>query len=496
MRRSPASPPPPRRARFLPLILSFAVLACAPNPAATVHQTADAGSRSRPVQHPAAATEALLDDVQRRTFLWFWETANPENGLVPDRWPTLTFSSIAAVGFGLTVYPIGAERGWITREQARERVLTTLEFFRDAPRGPQPSGTAGHRGFFYHFLHMGSGERFETVELSSIDTTLLIAGALFCQSWFDGEHPDEVKIRTIAEELYRDVEWTFLQVRPPRIGMGWHPETGFIHADWRGLNEAAILYVLALASPTHPVGPEAWDAWVADYDWVDFHGWEHINFAPLFGHQYSHLWIDFRGIQDAYLREKGIDLFENSRRAALSQRAYAIDNPQGWADYGEEIWGLTACDGPGDGTAVIDGRTRQFWGYMARGAAATEIRDDGTIAPTAAIGSIPFAPEAVIPAMRAMRERYGSHLYQQYGFLDSFNPTLKSPPPFPLEHGTIDPRLGWFNPDYLGIDQGPIVIMIENYRSGLVWNVMRTNPHIIRGLRRAGFSGGWLDGAP
>jgi hypothetical protein len=483
-----------RRLAIALLILGSSALAC--RSADTALMSAESGSRTRPVQSPAAATESLLDDVQRRTFLWFWETTNPANGLVPDRWPTLTFSSIAAVGFGLTAYPVGIERGWITREEGRERVLSTLAFFSNAPQGPEARGTAGYKGFFYHFLDMETGERFGTVELSSIDTTLLIAGALFCQSYFDGDHPGEVRIRELAEDLYRDVDWQFLQVRRPLIGMGWHPETGFIHADWRGLNEAAILYVLALASPTHPVESEAWDAWVGTYKWRSFQGQEHINFAPLFGHQYSHIWIDFRGIQDEYLRNRGIDLFENSRRAALSQRQYAIDNPRGWRGYGADIWGLTASDGPGDGFATIDGRQREFWGYMARGAAATDIRDDGTIAPTAAIGSLPFAPEAVIPAMFEMKRRYGSRLYQQYGFLDSFNPTLTTPPPFRLEHGTIDPVLGWFNTDYLGIDQGPIVLMIENYRSGLIWDVMRRNEHVIRGLRKAGFRGGWLDEAP
>ncbi|MGH9456946.1 MAG: glucoamylase family protein, partial [Thermoanaerobaculia bacterium] len=388
-----------------------------------------------------------LDEVQHRTFLWFWETTNPETGLVPDRWPTLTFSSIAAVGFGLTAYPVGAERGWITRAEARERVLRTLEFFANAPQGPQPRGVTGYKGFFYHFLDLETGERFQTVELSSIDTTLFIAGALFCQSYFDGDHPDEARIRDLAEELYREMDWTFLQVRPPLISMGWHPESGFIRADWRGLNEGAILYLLALASPTHPVGPEAWDAWTSTYQWREFYGYEHVNFAPLFGHQYSHIWVDFRGIQDEYFREKGIDFFENSRRATLAQQAYAIDNPEGWRGYDATTWGLTACDGPGDGTALIDGRTRRFWGYMARGAAATEIRDDGTIAPTAAIGSLPFAPEIVIPTIAAMRERYGERLYQQYGFLDSFNPTLRTDAGLPLEHGTIDPARGWVNPD-------------------------------------------------
>jgi hypothetical protein len=436
--------------------------------------------------------DALLDDVQKRTFLWFWETANPENGLVPDRWPTPSFSSIAAVGFGLTAYPVGVERGWITREQARQRVLTTLEFFANAPKGPDPTGKTGFRGFFYHFIDMKTGERYRDTELSTIDSTLLFGGMLFCQSYFDRDHPEEARIRQLAEDMYREADWTYFLTRAPLVSMSWRPERGFSRADWRGLNEAPLLYVLALASPTYPVSTEAWDAWTSTYKWGTFYGQEHINFAPLFGHQYSHVWIDFRGIQDAYLREKGIDLFENSRRATISQRAYAIDNPNGWRDYGENVWGLTACDGPGGGKGTIDGTERQFWGYMARGAAMTEIRDDGTIAPTAAAASIAFAPEIVIPAIAEMRNRYGDKLYQKYGFLDSFNPTLRDAAPF-VRKGSVDPTLGWFDNDYLGIDQGPIVLMIENYRTGFVWNVMRKNPHIIRGLKRAGFSGGWLE---
>jgi hypothetical protein len=216
-----------------------------------------------------------------------------------------------------------------------------------------------------------------------------------------------------------------------------------------------------------------------------------VNFAPLFGHQYSHVWIDFRGIRDAYMRGKGIDYFENSRRATLSQRAYAIDNPSGFRGYGENVWGLTACDGPFDGDLTIDGRKIHFMTYAARGAAHGEIRDDGTIAPTAAASTIPFAPEIAIPAIEEMHRRWGPYLYAKYGFLDAFNPTLVRERE--TQHGRIVPGVGWFDGDYLGIDQGPIVAMIENHRTGLVWNVMRKNPHIVRGLERAGFTGGWLE---
>src|SRR5688572_6797327 len=453
----------------------------------------DAPARRRSARPVSTNT---LDDVQQRTFQWFWDTTNSRNGLVPDRWPTKSFSSVAAIGFGLTAYPIGVERGYVTREQARDRVLTTLRFFRDAPQGPGPRNITGYRGFLYHFLDMETGHRFETVELSSIDTSLFIAGALFCQSYFDRDDPGEKEIRDLAEELYRRIEWNWYQAYTPAVSMAWHPENPepFSRWEYRGYNEAMILYILGLGSPTHPLSAEAWPEFTKTNKWATFYGYEHVNFAPLFGHQYSHVWIDFRGIRDAYMREKGIDYFENSRRATLSQRAYAMDNPGKYVDYGENIWGLTACDGPLDGTLQIDGVSRTFHTYHARGAAHGEIRDDGTIAPTAAMSSIAFTPELSAAAMEEMIRRYGEKLYGQYGFLDSFNPTLKLP--VRTQHGIVDPNLGWFDTDYLGIDQGPIIAMIENSRSGLIWNTMKKNPHIVRGLKRAGFTGGWLDQTP
>ena len=454
--------------------------------------SSSADVRRRAVDRGGRPVSATVDDLQRRTFQWFWDTTNPANGLVPDRWPSKSFSSVAAVGFGLTAYPIGVERGWVTREQARDRVLTTLRFFWNAPQGDAASGTSGYRGFFYHFLDMQAGHRFERVELSSIDTALFMAGALFSQSYFDRDHPAEREIRELAENLYRRVEWNFFQVHSPAITMAWFPEKGFERAEYRGYNEAHFLYILALGSPTHPVTESAWPEWTKTIRWGEFYGYEHANFAPLFGHQYAHVWIDFRGIQDDYMRARGIDYFENSRRAALSQRAYAIDNPRGFEGYGENIWGLTACDGPVDAQLNVGGRTVQFWTYRARGAALGEITDDGTIAPTAAAASIAFTPQESTAAIQAMIDRYGNHLYQQYGFLDAFNDTLGRTD-VKLQHGRVVPGLGWFDGDYLGIDQGPIVAMIENHRTGLVWEVMKRNPHVVRGLKRAGFSGGWLD---
>ncbi len=444
---------------------------------------------------PSPRVEALLDTLSRRTFDFFWERSPATTGLTPDRWPSQSFSSIAAVGFALTAYPIGAEQGYVSRDAAAERVLATLRFFAQLPQGPAASGTGGYQGFFYHFLDPQSGMRFQTVELSTVDTALLMAGVLFCQQFFDRSSGLEPEIRATADSLYRRVNWTWAQPRPPLVTMGWYPESGFHQLDWRGMNEAMLVYLLALGSPTHPIDATAWDAWSSTYTWGDFYGQQHVGFAPLFGHHYSQVWVDFRGIADSYMRGHGIDYFENSRRATYGQRGYATANPNGWIGYGADIWGLSASDGPADVTRAVNGRDRRFFTYAARGASYTEVRDDGTIAPTAAAGSIAFAPEIVGPALLAMRDRYGEGVFGQYGFLDAFNPTWLWTD-VPLQHGRMIPGKGWFDTDYLGIDQGPIVAMIANYRSELVWKYMRKSPYLVQGLRRAGFRGGWLDQAP
>jgi hypothetical protein len=441
----------------------------------------------------------LFDDIERRTFDFFWETTNPDNGLAPDRYPTPSFSSIAAVGFALTAYPIGVENGWIGRDQAVQRTLTTLRFLRDAPMGDAAAGVAGYRGFYYHFLDMRSGHRHDTwVELSSVDTGLMMMGVLFAQSYYDRDNAQEREIREVADRLYRAVEWDWMRPRAPLISMGWFPEKGFIEHDWRGYNEAMLVYLLALGSPTHPVQPEAWQAWTATYNdtWGTFQGQEHLGFAPLFGHQYSHAWIDFRGIRDVYMRQrssndKSLDYFENSRRATLAQRTYAIENPMGWKGYDADVWGLTASDGPEGATRDYRGQPREFRAYSARGAGLGHRFDDGTIAPTAALASLPFAPEIVIPAAQAMHDRYGEHLYRRYGFADAFNPSFDYATE--VTTGRIVKGKGWFAADYLGIDQGPILLMIANHRNDFVWRVMKRNVYLRTGLQRAGFTGGWLN---
>lgn len=453
---------------------------------------------ARPPRHVvrADALDPVLEDVQRRAFRFFWETADPASGLAPDRWPTKSFSSVAAVGFALTAYPIGVERRWITREEGRQRVLATLRFLNDLPQGSATSGTAGYQGLFYHFLNMEDGTRFGDVELSSIDTALLMAGVLACTQYFTGDSAEERSIRSIGDALYRRVNWRWISPRQPLIAMGWYPEPGrgYHHLDWRGYNEALLLYILALGSPTYAVSSEAWAEYAASYKWGSYFGFEHVGFAPLFGHIFSHAWIDFRGIQDDFMRSKGIDYFENSRRAVLAQRAYAQANPGGFVGYDEDEWGLSACDGPADVTLSYNGRPVRFFTYAARGASHIEVRDDGTITPHAAAASIAFVPEVAIPAVKAMRRLHGAHIYGQYGFLDAFNRsfTFES---VKLAHGRIVPSFGWVDGDYLGIDQGPILVMIENYRSGLIWELMRHCPYVVEGLRRAGFSGGWLNEA-
>jgi hypothetical protein len=460
-----------------------------------------------PLRHaPAVAHAAIaastprrlpLEDIEHRTFEFFWQTANPANGLVPDHWPLgkHRFASIAAVGFALTAYPIGVERGWITRAQARERVLATLRFFANAPQGDSEDDDAGYHGFFYHFLDMQTGKRYgRWVEVSTIDTTLLMAGMLFDQTYFDRNDPQEREIRELADKLYRGVDWTWAQAQPPLISMGWTPGGKFIPENWMGYNEAMLLYILALGSPTHAVQPDAWTAWTSTYhlSWGTFMGSKpHVGFAPLFGHQYSESWVDFRGIQDAYMRAHGLDYFENSRRATVAQRNYAIIDPQHYEGYGKNAWGLTACNGPARVAWEHDGKRTVFFGYAARGADVNLVVDDGTIAPTAAISSIAFAPKLVLPAIQTMYDRYGKWLYSKFGFVDAFNPTFRLH--VPLRSGRVVPKEGWFDHEYLGIDQGPILLMIENYRSGFVWRIMRKNPYIRRGLERAGFRGGWLD---
>lgn len=428
--------------------------------------------------------DPFLDTLQERTIRWFLHVTPEASGLTPDRWPAQwSPASIAAVGFALTTYPIAVERRIISREEAAQRTLHTLKFFWNLPQNDEKTNTAGYKGFFYHFLKKESGLREWNCELSTIDTGLLIAGALFAQAYFDNSTSTEIEIRMLADSLYRRVDWKWAMADRKGIVMGWKPDQGFHNMIWHGYNEAMIVYILALGSPTHPVPSSVWNAWTESYLWAQYYGQEYLSFMPLFGHQYSHAWIDFRGIKDSYMQKKGVDYFDNSRRATYVHYEYAKLNKYKWIDYSDSIWGMTACDGPKDTIFEVNGITRDFRSYSARGTGADEHLDDGTLAPTAVGGSIPFAPEICIPALKAMKTKYGDKLWTQDGFVDAFNPTYITP----------QTPNGWFDQDYLGIDQGPIVLMIENYRNGFVWEVMKRNPYVVQGLHQAGFTGGWLD---
>jgi hypothetical protein len=425
--------------------------------------------------------DPFLDTLQARTIRYFLDVTPAESGLSPDRWPTPAPSSVAAVGFALSIYPVAVERGMLPREEAARRTLNTLRFMLCLPQGTDAAGVAGYKGFFYHFLAMKDGTRAWNCELSTIDTGLLMAGVLFCQSYFDRAAPTESAVRQTADSLYRRVDWLWFTADMHALSTGWYPDRGFNTDMWGGYNEAWILYILALGSPTHPIPDWYLSRWYRGYKWGEMFGVEHLGFGPLFGHQFSHCWIDFRGIRDRYMWARGIDYFENSRRATYVQREYAIRNPQAYRLYSEGIWGLSACDGPRDTAMIVDGRRRQFWSYRAREVTFDWVEDDGTVSPAAAGGSIAFAPEICVPALKTMRGALGDRLWTEYGFKDSFNPTY-----------SVRGGQPWVGPDYLGIDQGPIVLMIENLRSGFVWDIIKKNPYIVEGLRRAGFSGGWL----
>jgi len=427
-------------------------------------------------------SDQALDKLQRDTFGYFLKETDVTTGLVPDNTRGGAPASITAVGFGLAAYPVGVERQYLSRAEAAARTLTTLRTFWESPQGEEPDAT-GYKGFYYHFLNMHTGRRTWDCELSTIDTTFLLAGALACGRYFDRETPPEPDIRRLADALYRRVDWQWALDGGQTVSMGWKPETGFLPYRWEGYNEGLVLYVLGLGSPTHPLPAETYTAWTRTYRWEQLYGIEFLYGGPLFIHQLSHLWIDFRGIQDDFMRARGIDYFENSRRATYVQQQYAIENPQHFTGYHKDCWGITASDGPGPVTLSIDGVARQFYDYIAR-----EVPwgpDDGTIAPWAAVASLPFAPEIVLPALRHFTEVY-PEMSSKYGFKCSFNPTFRD---------GSGGRHGWISKGYYGLDQGPIVLMIENYRSGFFWRLMRQCPHIVVGLRRAGFRDGWLSGA-
>lgn len=424
----------------------------------------------------------MLDVLQRATFDYFLKECDPGNGLIADRNEPGSAASIAATGLALSIYIAAVNHGVLGRRFAAAKVLTTLRFLKGSPQGPGPD-TTGYKGFYYHFLDMTTGRRAGNCELSTIDTAILMAGILNAGAWFTHETAAEREIRQLALALYRRVDWQWAQDGAATIAHGWKPESGFIPQRWdTGYSEALILYVLAAAAPRYPVAPDGYRQWVASFNVRKIYDLEYIYAGPLFIHQLSQIWLDLRGVRDDLNRSLGFDYFENSRRATYIHRQYGIENPEGFKQYGEYVWGLTASDGPGPATVDVDGRLRQFQGYLARGAPFGP--DDGTVSPWAVVASIPFAPGIVIDTVRHAIERLELQGRSEYGFDASFNPT------FPVKGRN---RFGWTSPWIFGLNQGPVVLMIENFQSAFVWKTMRSSPYIIQGLRRLGFRGGWLE---
>ncbi|MFP5405525.1 MAG: glucoamylase family protein [Gammaproteobacteria bacterium] len=425
----------------------------------------------------ALTDEALLERLQRAAFDYFPGMTSARNGLVADTSRADSPASIAVIGFALASYPAAVERGWIDRVDAVRASLAALRFFRDSEQSESPSAT-GFKGFYYHFLDMQTGARVWRCELSMVDTALLIAGALTARLYFTADTSDEIELRELADFLYRRIDWCWAQDGGDTIRQGWKPESGFLHYGWEGYSEAIVLYALALGSPTHPVHHDCYTAWTATYQWENLYDYDFLYAGPLFVHQFSHAWIDFRGIHDAFMREKRSDYFENSQRAVRIQRAYTRLDPHGFAGYDENGWGLSACDGP-TGLPGATVATQRLFGYAARGVPYGP--DDGTLSAPAVLASLPFEPEIVLDTVRDMMARYPEILLEDR-FSSAFNPTLVSAAGRP-----------WVSPGHYGLDQGIVLMMIENHRSEQIWRLMQGCPYLRSGLLRAGFRGGWLE---
>ena len=432
------------------------------------------------MDHSLSATQmALLTTLQKESFDYFAHQVNPANGLIRDKTDPAAPASIAAVGMALTIYPIGVERGFMTRRAAIDITLATLRFFAGSEQGTGADAT-GYKGFYYHFLDMQTGRRVWNCELSSIDTALLMAGVLAAAAYFDGVDEDERTIAKLADQLYRRVDWQWMLAGSDLLCHGYKPKAGFLKWHWEGYDEAMILYLLALGSPTFPIGSESYLAWTRTFEWKTEYGIDYLYAGPLFIHQMSQLWVDLRGVRDDFMAFHDSDYFENSRRATLVQQQYAIHNPLDFKHYSALCWGFTASDGPGDVVVDVDGVARRFFDYAARGAPYGP--DDGTVAPWVAAASLPFAPDIVLPTIEYFH-RLPLCEVDPYGFKASFSATWQGP---------AGQELGWVSPYHFGINEGPTVIMIDNYLHDFTWKRMRANPYLRAGLARAGFRGGWL----
>jgi len=386
----------------------------------------------------------LLDDVTRSGTCYFWEQANPETGLVKDRCnaraattDNTVVASIAATGFGLTALCIGESRNYLSYSEAANRVVTTLRFLWKK--------LANHRGFFYHWADVHTGERIWDSEISSVDTAILLCGILTARAHFNNR-----EITMLASAIFNRVDWSWLSEDTALLPHGWMPEVGFLPYRWDDYSELMMMYLLGMGSSVHPLREETWNAWkrtIFDYEGLRYIG----SFAPLFVHQYSQAWFDFRGKRDRYA-----DYFKNSVIATEAHRRFCLELAERFPDYGEDLWGITASD--------------SAEGYVVWGGPPEIGPIDGTVVPCASAGSLPFAPQAALRVLHNMRNRY-PFAWSGYGFVDAFNP-LKN----------------WYDTDVIGIDVGISVLMAENLRSGFVWRTFMKNPEAQRGMKRAGFT--------
>ena len=386
--------------------------------------------------------DPLLEELERANFRFFWEQANPETGLVSDRFNVRRpgkseLASIAATGFGLTALCIGEKREFISRLESQRRVLNTLRFlWKTVPH---------HRGFFYHWANMNTGQRIWDSEVSSVDTAILLCGILLCRQHFT--HPE---IHELATAIYNRVDWNWLSEDTPVLPHGWTPETGFLQYRWDDYSEMMMMYLLGLGSDVHPLPANAWDSWrrsTFEYDGIRYIG----SFAPLFIHQYSQAWFDFRGKRDRYA-----DYFKNSIIATDVHRRFCLNLAKQFPDYSDDLWGITASD--------------SVRGYVVWGGPPSTGPIDGTVVPCAAGGSLPFQPDATMRVLRNIKDRYGQKTWSDYGFVDAFNPLTN-----------------WYDTDVVGIDVGITMVMAENARTSFVWDTFMKNPEAKRAMERAGF---------
>ena len=393
--------------------------------------------------------DQLLEAIENAGFLFFWEQADPTTGQVKDRAlaagnDTRTLSSIAATGFGLTALCIGAQRGYQPSSAVADRVRTTLSFLLNTM---QPNGM---NGFFYHFVDMTTGMRAPNSEVSSIDTAILLCGVLMCRQYFS----QDAQIPNLATQIYRNVDFAWMLNRGTTLSQGWTPEHGFLATRWDTYNELMMLYLLAMASPTFPIPASSWQAWVRPS--FMYQGFSYISSAdtPLFTHQYSHAWFDFRSKKDAFA-----NYFQNSVTATMAHRVFCVSLAGQFSGYSNDLWGISASDS-------------QKNGYVAWGGPPAFGPIDGSVVPCATAGSLPFDFADTIHVLRWIRGHF-PQAWQRYGYVDAFHPLT-----------------GWYDTDVLGIDLGISVLMAENQRTQLVWNTFMKDPDARNGMNLAGFQPG------